>query len=58
MLDGLRAEDWELLQSRIESRDCTPFLGAGVSAGYVPLGSVIAKEWSEKYGYTLPRSDS
>lgn len=57
MLEGLRPEDWELLKSRIELGNCTPFLGAGVSAGRIPLGSVIAKEWADEFKYPLPDKD-
>lgn len=50
---GLTDDDWEVLLGRIRAGNCTPFLGAGVNAGTLPLGSDIAKRWSVKYGYPL-----
>ena len=44
---------WQLLIDRIDADKCTPFLGAGMSAGAIPLGAEIAREWAEKYGYPL-----
>jgi hypothetical protein len=49
----LRDEDWELLLGRIESGNCTPFLGAGVYAGTLPLGSEIAEQWADRHAYPL-----
>jgi hypothetical protein len=39
--------------SRIADAKCTPFLGAGMAAGTLPLGSDIAAEWADEYGYPL-----
>ena len=38
---------------RIRDGRCTPFLGAGAAQGVLPLGSQIAREWAEKFGYPL-----
>ena len=50
---GLTDDDWSLLIGRIRAGNCTPFLGAGVSFGTLPLGADIARKWSEQYGYPL-----
>ena len=47
----LTDRDWDLLLKRINKGNCTPFLGAGVCYGVLPLGAEIAKEWVEEYGY-------
>jgi SIR2-like domain len=49
----LRDPDWKLLLARIEDGVCTPFLGAGVAAGVLPLGSDIARRWAEQESYPL-----
>jgi len=56
MPNKLEEKDWERLLQRIQDGKCTPFLGAGVSAGKLPVGSQIASEWAEKYDY--PMEDS
>lgn len=50
---GLTDDDWELLLGRVRAGNCTPFLGAGISVGTLPLGSDIARKWSAEYGYPL-----
>src|SRR6266511_5906779 len=45
--------NWNLLLSRIESGNCTPFLGAGAAAGTLPLGGDIARRWADESGYPL-----
>ena len=56
MPNKLEEKDWERLLQRIKDGKCTPFLGAGVSAGKIPVGSQIANEWAKKYDY--PMEDS
>ena len=56
MPNRLEEKDWERLLQRIKDGKCTPFLGAGVSAGKIPVGSQIASEWAKKYDY--PMADS
>jgi hypothetical protein len=50
---GLTEDDWDLLLGRIRAGNCTPFLGAGITAGTLPLGADIARRWSEDYDYPL-----
>lgn len=47
---------WEDLVRRIERGRCTPFLGAGVAAGILPLGGDVAETLSERYGYPYGKS--
>lgn len=49
----LEEKNWDSLLRRIKDGNCTPFLGAGVCAGTIPLGSEIAQEWAQRYGYPL-----
>jgi hypothetical protein len=49
----LEDREWNSLLCRIKARKCTPFLGAGACAGFIPLGSEIAQEWARDYGYPL-----
>ncbi len=46
-------KSWDLLLRRIREGRCTPFLGAGVNYGYLPLGGEIALQWSEEFGYPI-----
>lgn len=46
--------NWNVLLSRIESGQCTPFLGAGISHPVLPLGGQIAEEWATEHKYPLP----
>jgi hypothetical protein len=50
---ALTEDDWELLLGRIQSGNCTPFLGAGACAGTLPLGSEIAQQWADQHAYPL-----
>lgn len=49
----LEDKDWETLLSRIKAGTCTPFLGAAVNAGLLPLGGSIANDWAAEHGYPL-----
>lgn len=51
---GLSDDDWRKLMNAIAATRCTPFLGAGASAGRIRLASVIAEEWAEKEHFPLP----
>jgi hypothetical protein len=54
----LDEKDWETLISRIKAGTCTPFLGAAVNSGMLPLGGSIANEWADEHAYPLEsRSD-
>ena len=44
-------QDWNKLVGRIRRQRCTPFLGAGASYPYLPLGAQVATAWADKYGY-------
>jgi hypothetical protein len=57
MPETLEEDVWTILLQRIQTRLCTPFLGAGAAAGVLPLGRGLAKEWAEKYGYPLMDKD-
>lgn len=52
-MNTLEDKDWDSLLRRIQDGNCTPFLGAGACAGFIPLGSEIAQEWARSYGYPL-----
>jgi hypothetical protein len=52
-MKNLEDRDWDSLLRRIKAGNCTPFLGAGACAGFIPLGSEIAQEWARDYGYPL-----
>ncbi len=56
MTSNLEEGDWDVLLSRIKDGKCTPFLGAGVNAGVLPLGSDIARKWATQYKYPLEDS--
>jgi hypothetical protein len=58
MTASLADKDWSLLIRAIKGRWCTPFLGAGVNAGVLPLGSDIARRWASEHDYPLKDSDN
>jgi WD40 repeat protein len=58
LVDTLSDDDWDTLVSRIKKGDCTPFLGAGISADRLPTGSQIAADWSARYEYPLPDTEN
>jgi len=49
----IRESDWKVLVDKIERQQCTPFLGAGLSAPHVPLGSQFASSLAKEFGYPL-----
>lgn len=53
----LTVAEWKLLIERIETGRCTPFLGAGVAAGLLPLGGVVAKKLATDHGYPFEDND-
>ena len=57
MASTLEDRDWDILLRRIKDKKCTPFIGAGASAGTLPLGSQIAKQWASLYQYPLRDSE-
>lgn len=48
---SLSEESWRVLLTQIEARRCTPFLGAGINYGLLPLGGQLAKEWADREKY-------
>ena len=52
-MNNLEDRDWDSLLRRIKDGKCTPFLGAGACAGFIPLGSDIAQEWAQGHSYPL-----
>ena len=53
-MEPLTEDSWRLLVRRINDGLCTPFLGAGVNDGILPLGGEIAETWASEKGYPLP----
>ena len=49
----LSGPDWDMLLQRIHAGKCTPFLGAGINHGVLPLGAEIARKWAETFAYPL-----
>jgi hypothetical protein len=58
MPNSLSESEWTILIERIRGKKCTPFLGAGASYGFLPLGADIAKEWSKEYDFPLDDSSN
>lgn len=56
MAANIDDKDWERLIRRIKEGKCTPFLGAGVCDGILPLGSDLAKDFATAYSYPLEDS--
>ena len=53
MSSKLPDKDWIQILKRINAGKCTPFLGAGIHGGELPLGSVLAETWAKEYEYPL-----
>jgi hypothetical protein len=49
-MNDLTDDDWGSLLDSIEDGQCTPFLGAGASTPWLPLGDALAKSMSERFG--------
>lgn len=45
--------DWKMLLGRIKDGKCTPFLGAGVNFGVLPLGGEVAKALAADFNYPM-----
>ncbi|MGD0339948.1 MAG: SIR2 family protein [Bacteroidota bacterium] len=54
MVKLLDDDDWDMILDQINEGKCTPFLGAGASQPYLPLGGDIAERWVEEYKCPLP----
>lgn len=57
MNDAMNDDDWKVLLGRIKDGKCTPFLGAGVNYGILPLGGQIAREWANEEEFPLLSCD-
>lgn len=53
MPSELTEAEWSQLLTRIERGGCTPFLGAGINLGRLPLPGDIAFKWAEEGAYPL-----
>ena len=51
----IEEKDWKTLLPRIKKGECTPFLGAAVNLGILPLGRDLAKELADEEGYPYDR---
>ncbi|MDQ4132035.1 MAG: SIR2 family protein [Actinomycetota bacterium] len=49
----IRDTDWKVLVDKIRRKQCTPFLGAGLSEPHVPLGSEFSERLAREFGYPL-----
>jgi hypothetical protein len=57
-ISTLSEGDWASLISRVNNGQCTPFLGAGMSAEKIPLGSDIAQTLARNPLYLYPLPDN
>src|SRR5215216_2144760 len=48
---------WKSLLESIEQKKCTPFIGAGASSNWLPLGRQIVDKWKEENDYPLDDYD-
>jgi SIR2-like protein len=55
-MSSLPEQQWETLVGLIRQKKCTPFIGAGASAGCLPSGGALAQEWALKHAYPLTDS--
>jgi hypothetical protein len=49
---------WEETVGWIEDGECTPFIGAGASADYVPLAGSLAADLADEIGYPFPDAEN
>jgi hypothetical protein len=50
---SLNEAAWDTLLGYIDSKECTPFVGAGACAGTVPLATELAERWAAEFGFPL-----
>jgi SIR2-like domain len=55
--EGLSEPDWKELFYSFEDQGCTPFIGAGAVADWLPIGSRLSTEMAKEYEYPLDDSD-
>jgi hypothetical protein len=53
----MRQSDWDELLFSIDEQGCTPFIGAGASSNWLPLGYQISTEMAQEYDYPLSDYD-
>lgn len=53
MPQPLSDNDWADLVGLIQAGLCTPVIGAGASAGTLPLGGQLARQWAAEHNYPL-----
>lgn len=46
-------QHWDILLPRIQAGSCTPFVGAAVNYGILPLGCEVAEAWALDHKYPL-----
>jgi hypothetical protein len=46
--------DWARLVRQLQDGRCTPFLGAGASAGALPDSAMLSERWADAYEYPFP----
>lgn len=49
----LRDEEWNDLLTLAHEGNCTPIIGAGASAGILPLGAELAEQLADNFNYPL-----
>lgn len=54
---SLNEQQWDELISSIYEGKCTPFIGAGASALWLPVGTEVAKKWAIQNHYPLEDSN-
>jgi SIR2-like domain len=54
---SIRDADWDELFYSISEKGCTPFIGAGACADWLPLGNEISLQMAKEYKYPLDDSD-
>ena len=54
---SLREADWDELLYSIDELGCTPFIGSGACADWLPLGDRISNEMAKEYEYPLDNTD-
>ena len=56
-LESLSEPDWKELFYSFEDQGCTPFIGAGAVADWLPVDSELSSEMAKEYEYPLDDSD-
>jgi len=57
-ITGDRASFWKTLLENITEKECTPFLGPGVTAGLLPSPADLAQKLAGEYNYPFPTTQS